>query len=564
MDGILREAVVDSFMEVTSCGSQLIAVRLLDSCGWQLEAAINRYFTTGAADPAPDPPVAARSETMHDDTVRDPIPARSSTLYGNENLYAAGSSTARSAPSIWSADRARPSPWSVQRPAPMEYTTGWGSDGDTGTKENEDMAPPSPWSSHRPPPMEHTSMPEITATGWESDGDTGTKENEEINIIDQDERMKVAEEDNKEAMDEEDDYSDYNDQDDDGAYLESAETDSNDGRMESLESQPGHQTEKTLDELFRPPYEIMYDGSFHDAKAHAASEDRWLLVNLQSNGDFKSHQHNRDLWSNEVVVQVIKDNFIFSLLEMSRREGNEGLKVCCYYNVDVVDDLPAVLVVDPVTGQLLHKWCGLVQQPDDFLTSIGKFTESKPSLTSKPKIVRRAATIESGDAATTMSNTASSDAQPATMVESSAAQEPAMPNAAASDAQPTTKVEYSSAQDPAPAPKVDTIEPPPAPKVDEIDEPAMDGGQPIEGEAVCKLRVRFPAGNMVTKEFGSTRRIAVLFAYCRSVVLELTGSEQAFRIMRLAGRAYEQLLDDGASFNDLKLNHDTILVLLDT
>ncbi|KAI4963704.1 hypothetical protein ZWY2020_010619 [Hordeum vulgare] len=91
MDGILREAVVDSFMEVTSCGSQLIAVRLLDSCGWQLEAAINRYFTTGAADPAPDPPVAARSETMHDDTVRDPIPARSSTLYGNENLYAAGS-----------------------------------------------------------------------------------------------------------------------------------------------------------------------------------------------------------------------------------------------------------------------------------------------------------------------------------------------------------------------------------------------------------------------------------------------------------------------------------------
>ncbi|XP_044415008.1 plant UBX domain-containing protein 7-like [Triticum aestivum] len=379
--------------------------------------------------------------------------------------------------------------------------------------------------------------------------------------------MKVAEEDNRkednDAMEEEHEYGDmqaedeyhgtesdddYSDdqQDDDGAYLEAAETDSNDGRME---------TDKTLEELFRPPYEIMYGGSFHDAKAHAASKDRWLLVNLQSSGDFKSQQHNRDLWSNEVVIQVIKDNFIFLLLEKSGREGDEGRKVCCYYNVDH-HQLPAVLVLDPITGQLLDKWCGLVQQPDDFLTSIGNFTESKPSLTSKPKIVPRTATLESGqtpaaqEPATAMSNTASSDALPATKVESCAAQGPAMPNTAATGAQP------------APAPKVDEIEAAPAPKVEEIEAPAVDDGQPMEGETVCKLRVRFPAGNMVTKEFGATRRIAVLFAYCRSVVVEQTGTEQAFRIMRLAGQNFEELLDVVASFDDLKLNRDTISVVL--
>ncbi|KAM3242488.1 hypothetical protein ACQJBY_054875 [Aegilops geniculata] len=585
-DGILREAVVDSFVEVTACDSRSAAERHLAFCGWQLEAAINRYFTTGLADPAPDPPVAARAETMHDDAVRDSIPARSTTLYGNaNNLYAAGSSTARAAPSIWSADRARPSPWSVQRPAPVEYTsmpdipaTGWESDGDTApvaarseTVPDDrvrdpipatlygngnfyaDRAPPSRWSVDRPAPMEYTFMPDITATGWGSDGDTGSKETEEINMSDHDERNKVAEEeDNRkednEAMEEDDGYGDmqaedeyhgtesdyYSDdhQDDDGAYLEAAETDSNDGRMEALEGQPG-QTDKTLEELFRPPYEIMYGGSFHDAKAHAASQDQWLLVNLQSSGDFKSQQHNRDLWSNEVVVQVIKDNFIFLLLEKRRREGDEGLKVCCYYNVGD-DQLPAVLVLDPITGQLLDKWCGLVQQPDDFLTSIGKFTESKPSLTSKPKIVRRTATLESG--------------------ETPAAQEPAaaMPNNAASDAQP------------APAPKVDEIEAAPAPKVDVIEAPEVDDGPPMEGETVCKLRVRFPAGNMVTKEFGATRKIAVLFAYCRSVVLEQTGTEQAFRIMRLAGPNFEELLNVGASFDDLKLDRDTISVVLDT
>uniref|UniRef100_A0A8R7QPD4 UBX domain-containing protein n=1 Tax=Triticum urartu TaxID=4572 RepID=A0A8R7QPD4_TRIUA len=573
-DGILREAVVDSFMDVTACDSRSAAERHLAFCGWQLEAAINRYFTTGLADPAPDAPVAARSETMHDDTVRDPIPARSAALYGNANLYAAGSSTARAAPSIWSADRARPSPWSVQRPAPMAYTsmpdipaTGWESDGDTApvAARSEtvpdgrvrdpipatlygngnfyaDRAPPSPWSVDRPAPMEYTFIPDMTATGCGSDGDTGSKETEEINMSGHDEQMKVAEEDNRQedkvAMEEEYDYGDMQaedeyhgtESDDDGAYLEAAETDSNDGRMEALEGQPG-QTEKTLEELFRPPYEIMFGGSFHNAKAHAASKDRWLLVNLQSSGDFKSQQHNRDLWSNEVVVQVIKDNFIFLLLEKRGREGDEGLKVCSYYSVHH-DQLPAVLVLDPVTGQLLDKWCGLVQQPDDFLTSIGKFTESKPSLMSKPKIVRRTATLESG--------------------ETPAAQEPAtaMPNTAASDAQP------------APAPKVDEVEAAPAPKVEEIKAPAVDDGQPMEGETVCKLRVRFPAGNMVTKEFGSTRKIAVLFAYCRSVVVEQTGKEQAFRIMRLAGQNFEELLDVGASFDDLKLSRDTISVVL--
>uniref|UniRef100_M8BVF4 Uncharacterized protein n=1 Tax=Aegilops tauschii TaxID=37682 RepID=M8BVF4_AEGTA len=567
-DGILREAVVDSFMEVTACESRAIAERHLAFSGWQLEAAINRYFTTGGADPAPDPPVAARSETMHDDMVRDPITARSATLYGNaNNLYAAGSSTARAATSIWSADRVRPSPWSVQRPAPMEYAsmpdipaTGWESDGDTApvAARSEtmpdgrvrdpipatlygngnfyaDRAPPSPWSVDRPAPMEYTFMPDMTATGWGSDGDTGSKETEEINMSDHDERNKVAEEeDNRkegnEAMEEDDGYGDMQAEDeyhgteseyysDDGAYLEAAETDSNDGRMEALEGQPG-QTNKTLEELFRPPYEIMFGGSFHDAKAHAASNVRWLLVNLQSSGDFKSQQHNRDLWSNEVVVQVIKDNFIFLLLEKRGAERRRGAQ--------------AVLVLDPVTGQLLDKWCGLVQQPDDFLTSIGKFTESKPSLTSKPKIVRRTATLESG--------------------ETPAAQEPAtaMPNTAASDAQP------------APASKVDEIEAAPAPKVEEIEAPAVDDGQPMEGETVCKLRIRFPAGNMVTKEFGSTRKTAVLFAYCRSVVLEQTGTEQAFRIMRLAAQSFEELLDVGASFDDLKLDRDTISVVLDT
>jgi hypothetical protein len=68
---------------------------------------------------------------------------------------------------------------------------------------------------------------------------------------------------------------------------------------------------------------------------------------------------------------------------------------------------------------------------------------------------------------------------------------------------------------------------------------------------------------MATKEFGSTRSVAVLFAYCKSVVRDQAGTEKSFRIMRMAGRKFEELRDEGASFEDLKLNRDTVTVVID-
>ncbi|KAM0827704.1 hypothetical protein ACQ4PT_068021 [Festuca glaucescens] len=519
MEGGEREAIVDSFMEVTSCESRSIAVRHLASCSWRLEAAINLYFTVGAVGGAPDHPVVdpipVRSETTHDDTVRDPIPARSDRLYQHEDFYGPGSSTARAAPSIWSVNREPPSRTPVY-PVPVI--------------------------------VEDASMPERKETGWESDDDTSTDEKEETNIAEEDEPAKEAEEDyvkndDKEAMEEDDgtksiemeeeddrydgtevDYEYSDDDQDDGDYLDAAETD----HMEALDGQPPprSRTDRTLDDLFRPPYEIMFQGSFHDAKVHAARKDQWLLINIQLSGVFASHLHNRDMWSNEVVAQVIKDSFVFSLLQKTGRPGDEAGKVCCFYKLQD-DQLPAVLVLDPITGQLLAKWCGIVQQPDDFLTSIGKYTESKPSTLSKPRIVPAVATPT-----------------PQELV-AATSQEPA----------------------PAPAPEADKMEAPAAPKpnADKTEAPAatIDDGQPREGEAVCKMRVRFHTGNMVTKEFGSTRAVAVLFAYCRSVVCDQAGAEQAFRIMRMAGRTFEELRDDGASsFEDLKLNRDTVTVVL--
>lgn len=100
-----------------------------------------------------------------------------------------------------------------------------------------------------------------------------------------------------------------------------------------------------LASLYSPPFALMYQGSFDQAKIEASLQGKWLLINLQSNEEFSSHMLNRDTWSNEAVAQTIRTNFIFWQVYY---DTSEGKKVCTYYNLIT---LPAVLVIDPITGQ---------------------------------------------------------------------------------------------------------------------------------------------------------------------------------------------------------------------
>ena len=63
--------------------------------------------------------------------------------------------------------------------------------------------------------------------------------------------------------------------------------------------------------LFKPPTRLLYLGSFEQAKAAATQLDRWLLVNVQSNGAFGSHQLNRDTWAHDTVAELVAGSFVF-------------------------------------------------------------------------------------------------------------------------------------------------------------------------------------------------------------------------------------------------------------
>ncbi|XP_011021683.1 PREDICTED: UBX domain-containing protein 2-like [Populus euphratica] len=126
-----------------------------------------------------------------------------------------------------------------------------------------------------------------------------------------------------------------------------------------------------LASLYRPPFHLMFHGSFEKAKGAASVQDKWLLVNLQSTKEFSSHMLNRDTWANEAVAQTISTNFIFWQVY---DDTSEGRKVCTYYKLD---SIPVVLIIDPITGQKMHSWVGMVQ-PENLLEDLVPFMDGGP------------------------------------------------------------------------------------------------------------------------------------------------------------------------------------------
>ncbi|KAL0296515.1 UNVERIFIED_CONTAM: Plant UBX domain-containing protein 7, partial [Sesamum radiatum] len=131
-------------------------------------------------------------------------------------------------------------------------------------------------------------------------------------------------------------------------------------------------TQDNLASLYRPPFALMFHGPFEKAKDEARMQNKWLLVNMQSTKEFSSHMLNRDTWANEAVAQTIKTNFVFWQVYDHTEEGS---KVCTYYRLD---SIPVILVIDPITGQKMHSWRGMVQ-PENLLEDLLPFMDGNPS-----------------------------------------------------------------------------------------------------------------------------------------------------------------------------------------
>ncbi|KAG7170289.1 UBX domain-containing protein 7-like [Homarus americanus] len=153
---------------------------------------------------------------------------------------------------------------------------------------------------------------------------------------------------------------------------------------------------KTLEDLFRPPIDLIYRGTFQTARDAGVSRKRWLMVNVQDSSEFPCQVLNRDVWSNTAVKTIVKEHFIFWQVY---HDSEEGQRYMMFYQVS---EWPHVAVLDPRTGECLITWhkldavtfCDLVTE---FLAAHPGLDESTPP-PKKPRVEMNDSILEADEA----------------------------------------------------------------------------------------------------------------------------------------------------------------------
>ncbi|XP_002131429.2 UBX domain-containing protein 7-like isoform X1 [Ciona intestinalis] len=101
---------------------------------------------------------------------------------------------------------------------------------------------------------------------------------------------------------------------------------------------------KRLEDLFRPPLDMMHRGSFESAREEGTKSKKWLLVNIQNTKEFACQVLNRDVWSSSSVKTIIKENFVFWQVYS---DSSEGERFMTFYSIN---GWPHVSILDPRTG----------------------------------------------------------------------------------------------------------------------------------------------------------------------------------------------------------------------
>lgn len=134
---------------------------------------------------------------------------------------------------------------------------------------------------------------------------------------------------------------------------------------------------RTLEDLFKPPLDLLYQGDWQSARDLASSSGRWLLVNIQNPQEFQCQVLNRDLWSNPGVKMIVKEHFVFW---QQYKESDEAQRYMTFYPIS---DWPYVSIIDPRTGENMVTWSNI--EAATFPELITEFLTRHPSLESPAK-----------------------------------------------------------------------------------------------------------------------------------------------------------------------------------
>lgn len=140
----------------------------------------------------------------------------------------------------------------------------------------------------------------------------------------------------------------------------------NQSRDEDMDNSAMSRHERRLAELFRPPFDIMTDLPLDEARELAQSEHKFVLVNVQDQGEFSCQRLNRDLWRSQAVKQAVSTNFVFLQYDS---EDPDGEDYCVLYPFE---GYPHIAIIDPWTGEQMRVW-NKVPAHDEFIEDLYDF-----------------------------------------------------------------------------------------------------------------------------------------------------------------------------------------------
>ncbi|KAK4226834.1 hypothetical protein QBC38DRAFT_215992 [Podospora fimiseda] len=114
-----------------------------------------------------------------------------------------------------------------------------------------------------------------------------------------------------------------------------------------------------LTDLFRPPFDLMHRIPVADARELGKEGTKWVMVNLQDMSIFSCQTLNRDVWKDEAVKALVRENFIFLQYDKTDPLAEQYIN---YYFVggghENQDNYPHVGIIDPRTGEQVKVWSG--------------------------------------------------------------------------------------------------------------------------------------------------------------------------------------------------------------
>ena len=109
--------------------------------------------------------------------------------------------------------------------------------------------------------------------------------------------------------------------------------------------------------MYRPPFELISQSSWDDAREEGKQNEKWILVNIQDPAIFDCQVLNRDIWKNVGIRDTVKENFIFMQYSKDDPRGSQYMQY--YFQArENQAAYPHIAIVDPRTGEQVKVWSG--------------------------------------------------------------------------------------------------------------------------------------------------------------------------------------------------------------